>query len=258
MNTDAQPSELSARDRAFYEWQLDVPGFGEAGQLALRQTTALVSRAGGLGGPLAFQLAAAGFGRIIIAHGGDLKPSDLNRQVLMRHDHLGSPRVGCIVETLAAFNPHVAVEAVPSNINEDNAAELVGRADIVFDCAPLFEERFLMNRECIGQGKLLVDAAMYSMEGQVIPIVPGRTACLACVYPEVPPHWRRRFPVIGAVSALVANIAVIEGIKLLTDLPGAHPGTMIYIDTTTMQMNHIHIGPRAGCAVCGGAPAAGA
>ena len=59
--------------------------------------------------------------------------------------------------------------------------------DIVFDCTPLFTERFLMNRECVRQGKPMVEAAMYCMEGQVTTIIPGRTPCLACLYPEDPP-----------------------------------------------------------------------
>ena len=53
---------LTNQDRSFYEWQLAVPGMGEEGQSKLRNTTALVTRLGGLGGPIAFSLAAAGVG----------------------------------------------------------------------------------------------------------------------------------------------------------------------------------------------------
>ncbi|MEM7015000.1 MAG: HesA/MoeB/ThiF family protein, partial [Verrucomicrobiota bacterium] len=197
-------SELSDQDRAFYEWQLDVPGFGEEGQAALRRSTALVSRCGGLGGPLAFSLAAAGFGKLVLAHAGNLRADDLNRQILMRHDGIGKPRVESMAATLAAFNPNIEVECIPDNICEQNAAKLVGKADIVFGAAPLFEERLLLNRECVLQNKPLVDSAMFNLEGHVIPIQPGNSACLACLYPESPPNWKRRFPVIGAVSALAA------------------------------------------------------
>ena len=76
----------------YYTWQEDVPGFGEAAQEKLRQCTAMVSRVGGLGGPLALSLAAAGVGRIILAHGGELRPDDLNRQILMTHAGLGELR----------------------------------------------------------------------------------------------------------------------------------------------------------------------
>ncbi|HVK07455.1 MAG TPA: ThiF family adenylyltransferase, partial [Gemmataceae bacterium] len=70
-------------ERAIYEWQTWVPDFGEAGQRKLKAATVLVSRVGGLGGPVAYELAAAGVGSLVLAHAGDLKPSDLNRQLLM-------------------------------------------------------------------------------------------------------------------------------------------------------------------------------
>jgi molybdopterin/thiamine biosynthesis adenylyltransferase len=241
---------LSEEDKSIYEWQLDVPGMGEAGQKKLRGATALVSRIGGLGGPVCFALASAGIGRLIVAHAGDLKAADLNRQILMRHEDLGASRVGSAEKTLQAFNPGVEVEGVPENIGEENVAALVERADIVFGCAPLFEERLLMNRECVRQGKPLIDAAMYSLEGRVIPIVPGETACLACLYPEIPAHWKRRFPVIGAVSALVGNISALEGIKWMTGVGEVNAGKMIYIDAATMVMQKIEIQRREDCPVC--------
>ncbi|MCX7804576.1 MAG: HesA/MoeB/ThiF family protein, partial [Planctomycetota bacterium] len=222
-----QLPELSDADRAIYEWQMWLPGFGEEGQRRLRAASALVSRCGGLGGPLCLSLAAAGIGRLIIAHGGNVKPSDLNRQVLMTRDWIGKPRVESAARRLREFNPDVEIVAVPENIREENAARLVEMADIVFDCAPLFEERFLMNRECIRQGRPMVEAAMYGMEGQVTTILPGRTPCLACLYPEKPPAWRRQFPVLAAVPALAAAIAAAEGIKLIVGIGRTLAGTWL-------------------------------
>lgn len=251
MESQQAPCELSDRDREIYGWQLDVPGLGERGQAKLRSSTALISRIGGLGGPLALSLAAAGIGKLILVHGGELRPDDLNRQILMRHDYLGKKRVAAAAETLRNFNPHIEIEIVAENFNQDNAAGLVARADIVFDAAPLFEERFLMNRECVAQRKPLIDCAMFNMEGQVIPIVPGETACLACLYPEVPVHWKRRFPVVGAVSALIANIGAIEGIKLLAGMSGVNLHRLIYFDTLAMKLQKVEIVRNPDCEVCG-------
>ncbi|MEX2579864.1 MAG: HesA/MoeB/ThiF family protein [Verrucomicrobiales bacterium] len=243
--------ELTDLDRAVYEWQLDVPGFGEAGQAKLRDSTALVSRCGGVGGPLAFSLAAAGIGKLVLAHAGDLRLDDLNRQILMRYDDVGKPRAASMKATLAAFNPHVEVEAVEENIDESNAADLVAKADIVFGAAPLFEERLLMNRECVRQGKPMVDSAMYNLEGRVVSVVPGESACLACLYPELPPHWKRRFPVIGAVAALAANVGVMEGIKLLTGLGTTNLNRMIYFDAGAMRFQNLTLKRNPECEVCG-------
>jgi molybdopterin/thiamine biosynthesis adenylyltransferase len=243
--------KLTDEERATYAWQLSVPGFGEAGQEKLKGATALVSRCGGLGGPLAYSLTAAGFGKLIIAHGGNLKPSDLNRQITMTHDWLGRPRAEIAARRLREMNPRLEVEAVSSNITEENAAALVGKADIVFDCAPLFAERFLMNRECVRQGKPMVEAAMYCMEGQVTTILPGRTPCLACLYPEDPPRWRREFPVFGAVSSMAAQIAAAEGIKLIAGLGSPLAGVLLYYDAAAMTFQRIPIARRPDCPVCG-------
>jgi len=72
---------LSAEEKAVYEWQIWVSDFGEEGQAKLKGSRALISRVGGLGGPLAYALTAVGIGKLVLAHGGDTKPSDLNRQI---------------------------------------------------------------------------------------------------------------------------------------------------------------------------------
>ena len=244
-------SHLGEAERATYEWQLNIPGLGEEAQAKLRASTALISRCGGLGGPLAYSLAGAGIGRLIVAHGGNIKASDLNRQVLMTHDWIGKPRIASIVRRLREYNPHVLVEGVGENISEANAAALVGRADIVFDCAPLFEERFLMNRECVRQGKPMVEAAMFGLEGQVTSIIPGRTPCLRCLYPETPPAWQRRFPVLGAVSAMAGAVAAVEGVKLLTGLGTPLTGVLLYFDAATMLFQRIPVQRRPECPECG-------
>jgi len=85
--------ELTGEERAIYEWQIWVDGLGPSGQERLKASTALVTRVGGLGGPLAQSLAAAGIGKLILAHAGNTKPSDLNRQILQTHDQLGKSRI---------------------------------------------------------------------------------------------------------------------------------------------------------------------
>lgn len=242
---------LSEEEKAVYDWQLDVPDFGQAGQEKLESSAALVSRCGGLGGSLAYSLAAAGIGKLVIAHAGNVKPSDLNRQILMTHDWLGKPRVESAERRLKELNPRLDIEAVPENVSEANAADLVAKVDLVFDCAPLFAERFAMNRQCVLQSKPMIEAAMFSMEGQVTTIVPGRTPCLACIYPEEPAQWKRRFPVFGAVSALAAAIAAVEGIKVLAGLGTPLAGTLLYYDTLGMSFQRIPIRRRPDCPVCG-------
>lgn len=242
---------LSDQDRSIYEWQLDVPGFGEEGQEKLRNSTALVSRVGGLGGPLCFSLAAAGIGKLVIAHGGDLRLDDLNRQILMSWDGVGKSRSDSIEETLRRFNPNIELQVVPENVSEENVEIFAAGVDIIFGAAPLFEERLLLNREAVRRRIPLIDSAMYNLEGRIIPVIPGESPCLACIYPEIPPNWKRRFPVIGAVSALAANIGAMEGIKFLTGIGEVQSGRMIYFEAASMNFQKIKLKRNPQCAICG-------
>jgi molybdopterin-synthase adenylyltransferase len=242
---------LTDLERQVYEWQMWVPGFGEEGQRRLKGASVLISRCGGVGGAVALELAAAGVGRLILAHGGNLKPSDLNRQILMTHDWLGRPRVECAAQRLRALNPRLEIVAVGENVSEANVAGLVGQADVVADCAPLFEERLLLNHEAVRQGKPMVECAVYELEAQVTTIVPGQTPCLACLCPEPPAHWRRQFPVFGAVAGVAGCLGAMEVIKLATRLGEPLQNRMLTCDLRTMSFRHLKTTRRPDCPVCG-------
>ncbi len=241
---------LSDWERHRYEWQMWVPGFGEEGQKKLKAASVLVSRCGGVGGLVAYELAAAGVGRLVLAHGGNLKPSDLNRQLLMTHDWIGRPRVECAARRLRELNPGVEVIAIAESVSETNAARLVAQVDLVADCAPLFQERLLMNREAVRQKKPMVECAMYDLDAQITTIIPGQTPCLACLYPEAPPYWKRQFPVFGAVSGMVGCLGAMEAIKVLTGLGEPLMGRILVADLRRMSFRTLKVKRDPGCRIC--------
>jgi molybdopterin/thiamine biosynthesis adenylyltransferase len=243
-------SELTPEERAIYEWQMWVPGFGEEGQQRLKAASVLISRVGGLGGIVAYQLAAAGIGRLVLAMGGKVKASDLHRHLQQSHDRIGEPRLPAVVKRLQELNPRVEIVAVEENVSEVNAEALVAQADVVVDAAPLFPERYALNRAVVLAGKPMVECAMYSMEAQITTILPGRTPCLRCLTPEPPPEWSRQFPVIGAVSGTVGCLGAVEVIKLLTGLGQPLAGTLLTMDLGSMEFRRLKIARRRDCPVC--------
>lgn len=241
---------LTDEDLATYEWQMWVPGVGEEGQRKLKAATVLVSRVGGLGGLVAHELAAAGIGRLILAHAGNLKRSDLNRQLLMRHEALGASRIECASATLKALNPKLEVIAVSENITPQNAANLVQSADLVVSCAPLFEERYLMNEQAVRQGKPFVDCSMYELTGQVATTIPGQSACLRCRVPLPPEDWKRQFPVFGAVSGAVGCIGAMEAIKLICGIGEPLVNRLLAFDLREIRFRVFRTKQRPDCPVC--------
>jgi molybdopterin/thiamine biosynthesis adenylyltransferase len=247
----ADHDTLTDEERAIYEWQLWIEGFGTQGQLRLKNATVLVSRCGGVGGTLALYLAAAGIGRLVLAHAGNLRPDDLNRQLLMSHAGLGQSRIQQAARRLRELNPHVEVVPVPENICIENVDGLVKQADLVACCAPLFEERLLLNRAAVQQRKPLVDCAMYELEAQLTTVLPGRGPCLACLYSTEPPAWQRQFPVLGAVAGTIGSLGAVEVIKVLSGLGEPLIGKMLICDLADMSFRKVQLRRNDVCPVCG-------
>ena len=169
----------------------------------------------------------------------------IDRQPKVRTAHDG--------RRLKDLNPRLEIEAVGENVSEANAARLVEKVDLVVGAAPLFEERFLMNREAVRQGKPLVDCAMYDLDAQVTTVLPGRSPCLACLYPKKPSAWKREFPVLGAVAGTAGSIGAVEAVKVLIGLGKPLAGRLLSCDLRSMAFRTIKLSRRTDCGVCGSA-----
>jgi molybdopterin/thiamine biosynthesis adenylyltransferase len=245
-------AELTDLDREIFKRQMQIPGFGEEAQRKLKNSSALVTRVGGLGGPAALYLAMAGIGKLIIVHGGTLTRSNLNRQILMRHDYVGKPRIECATELFARLHPECEVVAIGEEASEQNCRKWVAQVDIVCDCPPSFEERYALNKACVELRKPMIEAAMYGMEGNLTTIVPGETPCLACLVPEKPGWWETYgFPVLGAVSAALGCLAAVEAVKVLTGFGENLKGQMLAYDANAMEFLKFPVQRRQDCPVCG-------
>ena len=156
----------------------------------------------------------------------------------------------CAVKRLQDLNPRLKIEAVKENVNDGNVAGLVAEADLVVDCAPLFEERFPMNRESVRQGKPLVECAMFEMEAHITTFKPGQTGCLQCLYPEKPDYWQRRFPVFGAVSGMVGCLGAMEAIKVICGLGKPLYNRLLTCDLRGMTFKTVNLRANPDCLVC--------
>lgn len=242
---------LTPREIERYRRQMMLPGFGEAAQLKLKNTTALVTGVGGLGGTAALYLAVAGVGKLILVRGGNLQRDDLNRQVLMTDDWVGQPRVFKAKATLSALNPDIEIEAVCEYVSAENIDALVARSDIALDCAFDFKERDLLNGACVRRQIPMIEAAMNAMEAYLTTIVPGQTPCLSCLFPEKPDWDRWGFGVLGAVSGTLACLAALEAIKVVTGLGKPLFGKLLTMDLSRAEFAKRRAFHDPNCPICG-------
>lgn len=243
---------LSERERERYRRQLMLQGFTLEHQERLRNSTALIAGIGGLGGTAALYLAVAGIGKMIFAHYGNLTLSNMNRQLLMRHDSIGLSRVIQGRLNIEAINPDVEVEIFDERTTEENSGKLLAGADIALSARPTFNERRVLNAACVKKNIPMIEAAMNGMEGYLFNVIPGKTPCLNCLYPEDDPSWEELgFPVLGAVSGMLGCLMAIETIKLLTGFGKPLRSQILIYNTLDMDFRKMKIHRDTTCSVCG-------
>ena len=242
-------SQLTADEWERYARQIGPGVLTPEGQLRLKQSMALVTRVGGMGGPAAMALAMAGVGRIIIAHGGKLISPDLNRQTLGCEAGLDLPRARQFAEHLRSINRFVTIDAIEHEPDDEEAASLARQADVVLSCAPTFAERLRLNRAAVAAETPLIDAAQWGMSGTLIVVRPGQTACLRCLYPR-DPEFEEDFPVVGGISTAIGGLAALEAIKILARIGKPLFGRLWSIDAYRGRTSITVLQPDPQCPCC--------
>ena len=246
-----QAVELTPEESERFAWQIMIPGFGVEAQRSLKGASALVTRVGGLGGPVALNLAMAGIGRLVLAHGGFVELFHMNRMILASYESVGRVSPATVAaERLRVLNPTIELEVVESNVTEQTVDDMVASVDLVLDCPPTFEERHLLNAACVRQGKPMVESAVYSTDGYLTTILPGRTACLSCMGLDNR-DWGLPFPVLGAIPCAIGSLAALEGIKVLTGYGSPLLDTLLLFDGETSRTRYMKLERDPACTVCG-------
>jgi molybdopterin converting factor small subunit len=110
---------LSMEEIKRYSRHLILPEVGMEGQIKLRNSSALIVGAGGLGAPLAQYLAAAGLGRIGLVDFDVVDLSNLQRQVIYGTQDVGRSKLEAAVRRIEAINPGVEVTTHAIQLTSD-------------------------------------------------------------------------------------------------------------------------------------------
>jgi adenylyltransferase/sulfurtransferase len=241
--------ELNDYDLKRYDRQIIMRGFGEEGQRKLKDTKAFVAGCGGLGSPIAYYLAAAGFGHLVLVDMDIVDLSNLNRQILHWDSNIGELKVKSAYEKLAQLNPEIELVPLNMEINEDNVYELTEGCDIIMDGMDNFPTRYLLNRAALRHNIPFVHASIWGLEGRVTTFVPGKTPCLECIFPKAPP--KEKFPVLGATPGVLGTIQVTEAVKVILGIGEPLLNRLLVYDGEYMQFHEIKIDKNPQCPACG-------
>jgi len=237
-----------------YSRQIMLPQIDIEGQQKLLDSHVLIVGAGGLGSPVAMYLASAGIGHITIADHDEVDLSNLQRQILHRHEDLGRPKVDSARDTLAELNPDVQVTPLHTLIDRAALDSLVEPADLVVDASDNFSTRFAINAACVKTGTALVSGAAIRMEGQLSVFLPQRadSPCYRCLYSEgdEPDQTCSENGVLAPVTGVIGSLQALEAIKVLLDIGESLCGRLLVFDGLYHEWRSIKLSKDPNCPVC--------
>lgn len=203
---------------ARYQKQLLVRGIGEAGQTAISKARVLIVGCGALGCVAADAMARAGVGSLRIVDRDFVELSNLQRQVLFTEQDVARhlPKAICAADRLRAVNSEIEVEPVVADVDFTNIRSLAEHVDLILDGTDNFEVRYLVNDLSLETGTPWIFTGCTGTHGQMMPVLPGTSACLRCLIPNPPPPGSTETcdtagvlgPAIGTIASLQAAMAL--------------------------------------------------
>lgn len=252
------------RDR--FARHLVLPEIGPEGQAALGAASVLVVGVGGLGAPVVAYLAGAGLGRLTLVEPGEVRRSDLHRQILYRDADVGWPKGEVAAARAREVDPELHVLVHATVFAPENGRDLVRGHDVVIDATDNPATRYLVSDACVLEDVPLVFGSVSRVEGQVARLVRDRgedgswrrAACYRCLHPESPPPGSipscAEAGVIGPAAGVMGAWMALEALRVVTGTLPVAPQGLLHLDLGTWMTQRVAVGRRRDCAACGDAP----
>jgi molybdopterin-synthase adenylyltransferase len=218
----------------------------------LRDLKILIVGVGGLGCPSGLALAEAGVGTLGLMDFDKVELSNLHRQILYGVQDVGRLKVEAAREYLNNRFPGTKIIPIEGMMTAESLRENLPRYDLVIDGLDRLEKKFFLNDWCVKLGKPYVHAGVVKLEGQVLGIVPGQTACLRCLLPKIPPPFAmptcQEAGVLGAFSQAIGYLLAHEALRLAQ---GKAPFRLWKLDAAGRKIRTMVPQRNPHCSACG-------
>src|ERR1700733_11747677 len=240
-----------------YSRQVLFRGVGVEGQRKLTGSRIAIVGCGATGSALASLLARAGVGTIRIIDRDYVEPSNLQRQTLFDEADAAEslPKAIAAAKKIAAFNSAVVIEPRVADLTPGNIGDLLEGAQLILDGTDNFETRYLINDFAIKNSVPWIYTAAVGSYGVTMNVLPGKTACLTCVFSDPPEGTLETCETAGILNSavnLAASLAASEAMKLLVGAEQWVRRTLFSFDVWRNERAEVAADqPRTGCRTCG-------
>lgn len=239
-----------------YEKQILFQDIGEDGQEKLLNKKVVIIGCGALGTVIANNLVRSGLGYLRIVDRDYIELSNLQRQVLFDEDDIEAnlPKAIAARDKLEKINSTVEIEALVQDVNSKNIIDLCKDFDLILDATDNMETRYLINDVSIKLGVPWVYGGLVASSGMVHTIIPNKTSCLRCLFPDIPPigsvETCDTVGVLNPISSVIASIESMEALKVLTDNKEKVLKGLLYIDLWENEFEYMDVSINDDCKVC--------
>ncbi|OGW82714.1 MAG: adenylyltransferase [Omnitrophica bacterium RIFCSPLOWO2_01_FULL_45_10] len=241
-----------------YSRQIILPNVGGKGQEKLLNAKVLVIGAGGLGSPASLYLAAAGIGKLGIVDSDAVELNNLQRQILHSTKEVGRPKVESARDRLSAINTDIEVIPIKKRLTSENILDVIKDYDIILDGSDNFPTRYLVNDACVLSNKTLSHGGIFRFDGQAITIIPGKSPCYRCLFPEPPPPGAvpgcQEAGILGAVAGVIGVIQANEVLKLILGIGEPLAGRLLIFNALDSSFRIVKVPKNKDCPICGESP----
>jgi adenylyltransferase/sulfurtransferase len=216
----------------------------------------LIVGVGGLGVPAALAIARSrSVTRLGLVDPDPVEVTNLHRQVIFTGADIGHPKVEAAARHLHDIDRELTIEKFAVALDAANAREIVERFDFVIDGTDSPAAKFLINDIAIATSTPFVYGGVLGMSGQVMTVIPGRTACIRCLFEEAPDPAEvascREAGILGPVAGAIGNLQAREALAFAHGrMPALAGGIFTYDATGAPRMRFTKVNPRPRC-ICG-------
>src|SRR6266516_19060 len=188
-----------------YSRQVLFGGIGAEGQRRLLESRVAIVGCGATGSALASLLARAGVGSLRIIDRDYVEPTNLQRQSLFDEADAAEslPKAIAGARKIAAFNSQILVEPRVADLTPANVDELLARSHLVLDGTDNFETLYLVNDWAVNNSLPWIYTAAVGSYAATLNILPGKTACLTCIFPDPPNGMVETCETVGILNSAV-------------------------------------------------------
>ena len=203
-------------------------------------------------------LAAAGIGTLGVVDGDVVDLTNLQRQVIYFTEDVDKAKVESAREKIGRMNPDVSVITHGTMVDATNILEIIRDYDFIIDGTDNFPAKFLINDACVMAKKPFSHAGILRFQGQTMTVIPGKTACYRCIFPEPPPPdvvpSCSQAGVLGALAGVFGTLQATEVLKFIIGKGHLLTNRLMTFDALSMEFRNVNIKKRHNCPVCGENP----